>query len=372
MWELPEEEDLGDDQRGVINLDLAESHLVSGPPGSGKSVMAVYRTISLDGLEEPVILIMHGKVLTLFTEGALRHQGVDSAVISTYDAWFPRWFRSAYGQDPPRISKWRFDWDACIRLAGEHPAPEPLRPHVIVDEGQDLPQMFYIFLSLAARTMTVFADENQAIREDNSTLEEIMAAGLITSTAELVTNYRNTRAINAFAGHFWIGDGAPPAEMTDSAEDGDKPVLDCDPDLTTTINRIAQYEQNHSHLQIGVLLPYSRQVTRFYNRLSRRRTSNLVQMYLSDMEDTQRLVDFSTPGVKILTWASMKGLEFDTVFLPELQTITVPDPSAEVFLRKMYVATTRAKTELWLLYSGEGEPPLLSTFPMDLLEDWRE
>jgi len=38
----------------------------------------------------------------------------------------------------------------------------------------------------------------------------------------------------------------------------------------------------------------------------------------------------------------------------------------------MYVAATRAKNELYLFYTGEGEPPLLSTFPMDLLDDWRE
>ncbi len=371
MWELPNENDLGDDQTEVINLGLAKSHLVSGPPGSGKSVMAVYRTIALDCVGEPVILIMHGKVLTLFTEGALRRQGVDSVLISTYDAWFPKWFKKAYGQDPPKISPWIFDWDACIRIAGQHPVPDRLGQHVIVDEGQDLPQKFYSFLSLATRTMTVFADENQAIREDNSTIEEIMAAGLITSTAELVTNYRNTRAINAFAGHFWTGDGAPPAQMTDDAEDGDKPVLDCHPDLTGTINQIAMYENNQSHLQIGVLLLYAAQVEKFYNRLSNGRTSNPVQMYLSDMEG-QRQVDFSTPGIKILTLASMKGLEFDTVFLPELQSYYVPDPSAEEFRRKMYVAATRAKNELYLFYTGEGEPPLLSTFPMDLLDDWRE
>ena len=113
-------------------------------------------------------------------------------------------------------------------------------------------------------------------------------------------------------------------------------------------------------------------MTKFYNKLSHRNTANLVQMYLSDMEDTQRLVDFSSPGVKILTWASMKGLEFDLVFLPELQAFRVSDPSAEEFRRKMYVAATRAKTQLYLLYSGEGEPPLVSTFPMDLLDDWRE
>ncbi|SVD74041.1 uncharacterized protein METZ01_LOCUS426895, partial [marine metagenome] len=48
MWELPDPEDLGDDQKKVIKLDFDQSHLVSGPPGSGKSVMAVYRTMALD------------------------------------------------------------------------------------------------------------------------------------------------------------------------------------------------------------------------------------------------------------------------------------------------------------------------------------
>jgi superfamily I DNA/RNA helicase len=111
-------------------------------------------------------------------------------------------------------------------------------------------------------------------------------------------------------------------------------------------------------------------VKEFYNRLDRK-TANPVQMYLSDMPPGKRRVDFSTPGVKVITWASTKGLEFDTVFLPELQQYRYQDPAADLFRKKMYVLTSRAKKELFFLYSGEGKPPILDALPLGDLDDWR-
>jgi len=371
MWQLPVYQDLTDDQKAVIDLPLNESHLITGPPGSGKSVMAVYRAQALSRLGEPTMLLMYNRMLRLYTEGALTQLGVENSAVSTYHSWFPRWFRSVYGEEPPMVDQWMFDWDGCIGIAGRNPPPDHLRHHVIVDEGQDMPQKFYLFLRAITRSITVFADEHQILHDENSTNEDIRSAAGISQTASLRKNFRNTRSIATVSGHFWTGVGSPPVELRDSAEDGDTPVLDCTPDLNPAIQWIANFEQSHSTEQIGVLLPYARQVSQFYNKLDHRNTENPVQMYLSEMDPSKRRVEFATDGIKILTYNSAKGLEFDTVFLPELQAYNVPDATAENFRMKMYVLTSRAKKELWLYYSGEGEPRIVETLPLGDLDDWR-
>lgn len=372
MGFLPVRQDLTPDQQRVIELPLDVSHLVTGPPGSGKTVMALYRAHALARVGEPVMLLMFSKLLSRYAEGALGGLSVEETAVSTYHSWFPKWFKAAYSQQPPMISRYEFDWAACIGIVGNHPAPEKLRPHVLVDEGQDMPQEFYLFLRLICRSMTVFADENQILMDHNSTNEEIRIAGNITSTARLERNFRNTRAIARVSSHFWTGAGDPPVELRDSAEDGDFPVLDRDPALNDTIQRIVTFERANSTQQIGVLLPYTKLVKRFLNRL-RGKTVNPVQYYLSKdgSRAPESFPDFGKPGIKILTWASTKGLEFDTVFLPELQAYKASNPSDERFRMQMYVLASRARRELFFIYSGTGEPTILSTLPMDDIDDWR-
>ncbi len=83
-----------------------------------------------------------------------------------------------------------------------------------------------------------------------------------------------------------------------------------------------------------------------------------------------RVVDLSTPGIKLITWASCKGLEFDSAFLPELQTVA-GDPGGDDVRMKLYVACTRARRSLTLMYTGEGEPTLIKYVPLHLLHDLR-
>jgi superfamily I DNA/RNA helicase len=69
------------------------------------------------------------------------------------------------------------------------------------------------------------------------------------------------------------------------------------------------------------------------------------------------------PGIYIGTYHSAKGLEFDSVILPETDSSIVPDPGqVEAFgeaeamerdARLLYVAITRARSELLATYTRE-------------------
>ena len=136
------------------------------------------------------------------------------------------------------------------------------------------------------------------------------------------------------------------------------------------MDRLVRWEQAHRTECIGVLLPTSRLQKRLYDGLDGK-TRNSVQIYSSDerIMESRRPIDFSTPGIKIIAYASSKGLEFDTVFLLMLEKSRIPldDPA---FKMKFYVMASRARRNLIFHYSGEP-PELLNALPLDLIEDGR-
>lgn len=369
---LPTYQDLTEAQRGVIELPLDGSYLVTGPPGSGKTVVAIHRASTLARSGEPVLLLMYGKVLSTYVSGSSELLGLPPGSVSTFHSWFPKWFSSAYGRTPPKVGPWIYDWAACIDIIGSAPLPDG-RPHILVDEGQDMPPEFYMLARALGRTLTVFGDQNQTIHDGNSTIEEISTRGRLGRAVELDVNFRNTRSIAEFAAEFWEGAGAPPGKVVEGAERGDKPVLAADATMEGLVKRIARFEKLNAHQDIGVLVQHSRTLRAVYAQLDRAGLVNPVQGYLSDRNrgGGLRPLNFSKRGVKLLTWQSAKGLQFDTVFVPELQLTPAGDLATDRFRMQMYVLATRASRELFLTYTGDGEPGVVGLLPMEKMDDFR-
>ena len=82
-----------------------------------------------------------------------------------------------------------------------------------------------------------------------------------------------------------------------------------------------------------------------------------VEEYRARMQAEQKRQDHACEGVQILTLHGAKGLEFDTVFLPQLIEGQVPykkavlDADIEEERRLFYVGMTRAKEQLVISYS---------------------
>jgi superfamily I DNA/RNA helicase len=362
---LPAYQDLSREQDRVNNLPLDDSYLVVGPPGTGKTVMALYRAKMLTAKQVKVSLLMFSRLLSQYIGDAAESLDLEAA-IRTFHRWFLDFYSSSYGRKYPEVSKFTPDWTAILKQVATEPPPARSLAHLIVDEGQDLASGFFLVARHLAQTLTVFADENQRINEDNSTLDTIRAYTGIQKLHKLTRNYRNTKEIAALAACFYTGlESGIPVPPTRS---GDLPVLLGHPSARETIDYILRFERNHPDLEIGVLVPTKRVQSRLWYLLEGK-ARNPVERYVGGKGAKSEPLSFGRPGIKVICYASAKGLEFDAVFLPELQECAqdMSRPEARMIF---YVLISRAREHLFLCYSGKGAPKIVEAFPKELL-DWR-
>ncbi|WP_308315545.1 AAA family ATPase [Streptomyces sp. ISL-100] len=202
--------DLTPAQRDCLDaLPLTGNHVVSGPPGSGKSMLAVHRAVHLALTGRPTLLLSRSNLLRQLLRDTL--QGLTAPGAPVEAATVHGWVLRHFGYGAARTQDGWFDWTALTHQAaatlGEN---EAATPHLVVDEGQDMSPGFYKMARLAAASVTVFADECQRLTETNSTLTEITdALGRSTGRVEIAGNHRNTREIASLAEHFRTGGTRP-------------------------------------------------------------------------------------------------------------------------------------------------------------------
>ena len=366
---LPTFQELSKEQDVILNLPLDGNFLVSGPPGTGKTVMALYRAHALNADGRPARLLMHGNVLSQYTRLAAKALGIEAAV-ATFHSWFGSLWRSTYGSAVPTVGHgdpWAFDWPAIRATFTSEPPRRDSLEDVLVDEGQDLSVDFYRIVRRLARNISVFADENQKLFEDNSTLDEIERnLGANVEHHQLTRNYRNTQEIALLAREFYCGvqTGVP-----DLPEDrrGDTPVLRRFPRMYEFVDYVVRYATTWSDQTIGIACPNKTAQKHLLNRLGNKGLPHAPLAYMSD-EPKHHDLDFESPGIKIVHYRSVKGLEFDAVFAPELQQI-VKDPTSAELKMTMYVVASRARRVLEFSYTGDGpEPGIVAGIPAHLLE----
>jgi DNA helicase II / ATP-dependent DNA helicase PcrA len=375
---MPNYEELSQEQDNVMSFAPTDrAILVTGPPGTGKTVLAYYRGCTLKDQNIDPRIAMYNKVLVQYTKAAYQNKELNKNV-STWHNFVYGWYRSMFGNMPPRepSDKWAFDWEnirESIIAANINQLNNGAGTwnHLILDEGQDFPVGFYNIATLFGGKLrkpvpiTVFADENQRLDEaHNSTINQIREALSIDEKSveeyRLTKNYRNTRQIAVVARHFYAGLATGTPKLP--TKSGEIPRLTEYAQLNDNINFIVQFIKNNNNQTFGIFVKSRKLVKTLFNRLSGKNLGNItVQAYRSkDKVLTVKNLEMDKSNtVTIVTDKSCKGLEFDTVFIPELQKWELGEGTgAETdFKMRMYVMCARARKNLFLSYSNCNEDP---------------
>lgn len=379
---LPKRAELSEEQEDfLMEAPLDTSVICVGPPGTGKTVLALYRAAFLEKKSKRTQLVMYSKLLSRYVERSLRELEINVDT-KTWHSWvYSHWKKGNGRFNIPQSSRYTPDFDKAIKLITQD---KPLKPealyweHLIIDEGQDFPKGFYLYLMVIMSkkvivkgrptpVVTVFADENQRMEEGkNSTINEIKAYLPGAKLYTVTENYRNTAPIARLASYFYVGMSTGIPKIPEHRK-GQVPLVRGFDTIESEMQSIVRWLYNNEDLSVGVIVANTRVQSRVVKAIMpiAKEKGLKVQEYRSrDKLDT---VDFYSKGsITILCDKSCKGLEFDAVFIPQLEDYQHDGINEDFFRMKMYVMISRARSFLQLSFSEcDARPSILDLFPID-------
>ncbi|MBP6871305.1 MAG: DUF2075 domain-containing protein [Bacteroidales bacterium] len=353
---LPIRNDLTRLQRLAIDDD--NPIIVTGVPGSGKTVVAVYRVARLTGNS---ILFTYTRMLTVAIKGSVNEnlKEASNKVASIYE-WF---------------------WSRCNILLGgiinnDTEIQNSLQNNnirfdeLIFDEAQDLPITLYSAFNRYSNKISIGADEAQLVFSNGCTELELTNLFINHNSHELDQNHRNTFEIFDFA-RFIVPENEraqnpPMLDKLKNERRGDKPLIVIHNDLVEIKNVFKQILLDNIGGNIGILLIHREDVDIYYrfikNDIAKDPDSKAIDCcyYYGGMPRPERnQVENNLKNILVTTFKSAKGMEFDTVIIPEFQLLT------NEFKTQYFVGCTRAKSNLFIFTKSSLPEVAINNIPVE-------
>ncbi|ONH61370.1 RNA polymerase [Frankia sp. CcI49] len=344
---------------------LPGSRLVIATLGSGMAASAVRAARALSLARHRVTIVAETSMLV----DHLRHlvppteRGIE---VRTFHSFFSRFWRELFREQPPSSERWTYDFRTCLDRVFDRAVLPRVGRHVIVVDGTRLPREFYLLLRALGVSTTVLVEADSGLGETSD--RRIRSALGNPPAVALPVNRRNTHPVARLASHFRIQAGY--AEAAPPARNGATPALWHTSDLTGLAKRLHDHRRQHPRARIGVLVQQKAQVDAVRFALTQHTADGVQFQHSGYPRQPGGRIDLASPGLKVTTWASARGVEFDTVVIAELQDITL-DASSPMLAALLEYLVTRARQSVVLAYSGEGEPRMVRDLPLLLLDDQR-
>lgn len=341
-WKPPKIEELTLDQQAALYDPNSIS--VAGGPGTGKSVVVLWRHIRNHDLgDEKSLLLTFTKTLAHYLSISAKEYNEQAgiAVRNTLD-WLSSNPRTQY--------------------------------EIIIDEAQDLSEDTNRQISQYSQRISFGADDQQILDPKKATGEKRLKEIFLTNPYPLSENFRNSYEILRFCNAFFPDKLIPNETLDNLLENqrrGNKPMLvktktnNQDKAIRDIINLFKEELLAGTH-NLAVLVPLRKDVDRYKLILESLQLNIPFSFYRNGL-------DFNgIENIHLTTFKSAKGLEFDTVIIPEfqyydhnIQYLTL----APITENDYYVGFTRARRNLYLLTTNIQtrllEPRKASTYNVE-------
>lgn len=376
-FELPAINELSKEQEAVNYLEAEGKYLVVGGPGTGKSVAALLRARYLATKTSRYLFLVYNVLL----EKACR-QLCPELKSARWIGWFKGLHRDMFHRAPATVSSTPgdIDWEAVhASILEEDGRTVSLEnTFLVIDEGQDMPVGFYEALDfLDAEHIFVAADQNQQITSVNSNILEIRECLKLSveNQIRLNENFRQKDKgyrIALLADALYPGDPAVTRPRLPPHQSTETPHLYTyeDQRFTEIIRRMVRIVSRNPKELVGVIAPNNHIRMRYFEALkSLAKTQNgpavSVTTYHSGM-DASELHDirFDRGGIMVINAKACKGLEFDTVFIADVNAFRLardPDDTKRLF----YTMVARARERVFLLRRAGQPCPVDAILPED-------
>lgn len=317
------ESDLDDYQRNLLYRTLDQSMVVSGCAGSGKSVIALHKAKQIQ-----------------------KEKGNDYQIIVFTKSL------SSYMNSGRQALELKNDFNYHWHWKNRLYCPES--DYIIVDEIQDFTkEEIDEFKKATRKHFFFFGDTAQSIYDglkDTQDVRDIAyQAGL--SEFPLYFNYRLPKPI-AKVTESYIGVRTRYNEGTYKSNESSIPRILSYPNYDKQIEAIARIIKNNNLTDVGILFPHNEQVKSASEVLTQKGINNEVKFEdRANWRNSRNTLNFETSNPKLMTYHSAKGLQFETVFLPDCTIENDDDGYSKQ--KSLYVAMTRTYKNLYVLHSND-------------------
>ncbi|OMP75134.1 3'-5' exonuclease [[Flexibacter] sp. ATCC 35208] len=320
FFKLPAITELTIGQQAALNEPNAIA--ISGGPGTGKSVVSLWRHIRNYGTgSKRSLLLTYTKTLETYLAASARSENgyAGDAVDRTY--WWTTHHVARYDE-------------------------------IIVDEAQDVECEKYTIIKLSSCIVSYGADDQQIVYRNKATTQQQLTAIFPNNRSYVLDeNFRNSYEIMHFVRSLFPNKVVPQSTLNNliqAGRRGNKPILlvsnNIEAKQIKAILDIINQFKSATH-NIAVLVPLQNHVTTFANLI---RSSGIQCSSFSTDKGSLGEID----NVHVTTFKSSKGTEFDTVIIPDFEKMLINIAQLTVIDENdYYVAITRAKRNLYLISS---------------------
>ena len=320
FFKLPSITDLTIGQQAALNEPNAIA--ISGGPGTGKSVVSLWRHIRNYGTgTKKSLLLTYTKTLETYLAASAKSENINAgnAINRTY--WWTTHELKRYDE-------------------------------IIIDEAQDVENSRYQTIKNYTSVVSYGADDQQIVFKNRATTQNELAAIFPSNKIYVLDeNFRNSYEIMYFVKALFpnkIISQRTLSNLIQEGRRGNKPILLVSNGNTSKqeqaiIDVIKQYK-SATH-NIAILVPLQRDVDEYAVII---KNAGIKCSSFKSEDGSIGEID----NIHVTTFKSSKGTEFDTVIIPEFENMFSNISNLAVIDENdYYVAITRAKRNLFLISS---------------------
>ena len=376
VLEVPDVIRVMDLQQEQLARSLGDGHrVIHGVAGSGKTMILGYRCLHLARQAgKPILVLCYNRTLAArLAQVIASHQLQAQVDIRSFHSWCAQMLRTYHIRSPQEKGDAFFAAQVKAVIDGVEAGHIPRAQYsaVLIDEGHDFePDWLRLIVQMvdpASNALLLLYDDAQAIYAQRERRRFSFASVGIQArgrTTILKLNYRNTYEIlavaKAFADDLFTGidsdEDMPAAIAPESVgRHGPPPQLICcgtRADEADTLATLIDDARNDGCPldQIAVIWRHGHHADGIARKLQQR---GIPLRWARTSAEKDHLFD-GDPSVKLVSMHSSKGLEFERVFIPALDTLPGPDGDEVAEARLLYVAMTRATERLVMGSAGEA------------------
>ena len=370
-FRLPGVDDLNKDQDRVLRLPEDGQFLIVGGPGTGKSVVALLRTMKYHKNEDYAFLTFNNVLLSA------TKQLVDFNLNSfTLDKWFNAEYKNIFKESLYKYdaNNGEYQKPNYLEIIKKFESKEDITQsfHIIIDEGQDKPTKYYeALMHFGIENFFIVADQNQQITEDNSSRQELTdLLGLeVEDVIELKENYRNSHPIGLFSNSFFTDPASPPPELPSKSKPSlGTPILYEYANYQDCAKLILREADRDNRNLIGVVVANDDLRDTYVNALETTEINldnprPIISTYSAKDKKVPN-INFAYSGIVVLNDKSIKGLEFDIVYIVT-DGFKIYNNDIDSMKKRFYVMSSRAIKKLVLLKSNNYNDGVEQILPDD-------